>query len=161
MRFSLDYLFSQAVSSGDLFSWCQKYVMLKRLLVPVCGSEIFYAYIVLSQLFFLVLDTPCHVRHGGENVSHGVIMTNPPTHTQLTSSSISFPHSVVILPCFSCVHPQSESRISCFLPPHCWFMTIQKTFRHIWLGRVFDGIVWFCQVTAVFTSAISLFQLQL
>lgn len=82
----------------------------------VCGSELFCAYIVLSQLFFLVLDTPCHVRHGGENVSHGVIMTNPPTHTQLTSSSISFPHSVVILPCFSSIRPQSESRISCFFP---------------------------------------------
>lgn len=34
--------------------------------VSLCEAEreTFCAHVVLSQLFFLVLDTPCHVRHG-------------------------------------------------------------------------------------------------
>lgn len=53
-----------------------------------------------------------------ENVSHGVIVTNPPPHSQPPfSSSIPPPITMACRPCpfFSPIRPQSESRISCFL----------------------------------------------
>lgn len=79
-----------------------------------------------------------------ENVSHGVIMSNPPPHTQ---------------PTFSPPHPPppngNPTRTIFFLYLStirkqdflfsllCWTMTLQKTFRHVWLSGIVDVIVQF------------------
>ncbi len=50
-----------------------------------------------------------------ENVSHGVIMTNPPPHTQPPIFSLLHHHGIPTIPIFFSICPQWEGRISCFL----------------------------------------------
>ena len=91
-----------------------------------------------------------------ENVSHGVIVTNPVPHTQPPISFYIFPitsRHMATLPFNILTYPWSESRISCLV---CGVEPCQKTFCQVRLGRIFYVIIIaiICPMTAMFTSAV-------